>query len=81
MNARKEHIGGSFEDVLKAEGRYEEATAIAVKRVLAWQLPQAMAERRLGNLARPPEISQFLRRCFEACVHLLGGSLLCWKLF
>jgi antitoxin HicB len=35
------HIGSSFDDFLKDEGIYEEVTADAVKRVLAWQLEQA----------------------------------------
>lgn len=38
------HIGSSFDDFLKEEGIYEEVTAIAVKRVLAWQLQQALLE-------------------------------------
>jgi antitoxin HicB len=35
------HIGSSFDDFLREEGIYEELTADAVKRVLAWQLEQA----------------------------------------
>jgi len=38
------HIGSSFGDFLKDEGIHEEATAHAIKRVLAWQIEQAMAE-------------------------------------
>jgi hypothetical protein len=38
------HIGSSFSDFLKEEGIYEEVTAHAVKRVLAWQIEQAMKE-------------------------------------
>jgi antitoxin HicB len=38
------HIGSSFEDFLKEEGIYEDATAHAIKRVLAWQIERAMAE-------------------------------------
>ncbi len=36
------HIGSNFEDFLREEGRLEEATAIAIKRVLAWEFQQAM---------------------------------------
>ena len=46
---RKGHIGLSFEDFLKEEGVYEETTAVAVKRVLAWQLEQAMAKKRMSK--------------------------------
>jgi hypothetical protein len=38
------HIGSSFEDFLKEEGIYDEVTAHAVKRVIAWQIERAMKE-------------------------------------
>ena len=41
---RNRHIGSSLEDFLKEEGIYEEATARAVKEVLAWQVRKAMTE-------------------------------------
>jgi antitoxin HicB len=40
------HIGSSFDDFLKEDGIYEEAHSIAIKRVLAWQIAQAMKEQR-----------------------------------
>jgi antitoxin HicB len=36
------HVGSAFSDFLKEEGIYEEVNARAVKRVLAWQIEQAM---------------------------------------
>ncbi|MBI5136507.1 MAG: XRE family transcriptional regulator [Nitrospirae bacterium] len=36
-------IGSGFDDFLREEGIFEEAEASAIKRVLAWQLKQAMA--------------------------------------
>lgn len=39
---RHPQIGPAFEDWLKDEGLHASATATAVKRVLAWQLDQAM---------------------------------------
>jgi len=39
---KKGRIGSSFEGHLKAEGTFEATNAIALKRVLAWQLEQAM---------------------------------------
>lgn len=36
------HQGSTFESFLKEEGIYEEVTAGAMKRVLAWQIAQAM---------------------------------------
>jgi hypothetical protein len=38
------YIGSSFEDFLKEEGIYDEVTAHAVKRVIAWQIERAMKE-------------------------------------
>jgi antitoxin HicB len=39
------HIGSDFDDYLKDEGLQEEATAAALKRVIAWQLAKIMKER------------------------------------
>ena len=36
------HVGSNFEDFLREEGRLEESTALALKRVLAWEFQQAM---------------------------------------
>lgn len=36
------HLGSSFDDFLAEEGILEEASAVAQKRVLAWQLAEAM---------------------------------------
>jgi DNA-binding Xre family transcriptional regulator len=35
-------IGSKFDDFLKAEGIYEGTTARALKRVIAWQIAEAM---------------------------------------
>ncbi|RMB02915.1 helix-turn-helix protein [Eilatimonas milleporae] len=40
-----ERIGSSFEDFLREGGTYEATTEQAVKRVLAWQLAQAMKQK------------------------------------
>jgi antitoxin HicB len=42
MKAKNKHLGSSFEDFLKDEGIHEEVTTHAVKRVLAWQVSEAM---------------------------------------
>ena len=36
-NTTEQHLGSSFEDFLREESLLEETTAIATKRVLAWQ--------------------------------------------
>lgn len=43
------HIGSSLDDFLADEGILEEVQAIAIKEVLAWQLAQAMQERRMSR--------------------------------
>ena len=42
--SKNPHIGSSLEDFLNEEGIYEDATNYAVKRVLAWQVEQAMRD-------------------------------------
>ena len=42
-----QHIGSSFDDFLKEEALLEEATAVAVKRLIAWQIEQEMAVQKL----------------------------------
>jgi hypothetical protein len=39
---KKGRIGSSFSEYMKGEGRHEEASAVAIKRVLAWELEKAM---------------------------------------
>ena len=40
--AQNKHLGSSFDDFLAEEGIYEEVTAVAWKRVLAWEVSEAM---------------------------------------
>ena len=43
------HIGSDFEDFLREEGRLEDATALALKRVLAWEFQQAMTKAKVSQ--------------------------------
>lgn len=54
------HVGSSFDDFLREEGVYEETQAIAIKRVLAWSLTQAMKKQKLtkAEMARRMETSR-----------------------
>jgi predicted XRE-type DNA-binding protein len=45
------HHGSSFETFLDEEGYLEQATAKAIKRVMAWQLQQAMKKRKVSKAA------------------------------
>jgi antitoxin HicB len=49
MNANP-HFGSSFAAFLEEEGLYEDVTAHAIKRVLAWQIEQAMQTRGLTQV-------------------------------
>ena len=53
MSMRQEpkfdHTGSSFDSFLEEEGILEEVQAIAIKRVIAWQLAEAM---KAGNISK-----------------------------
>ena len=59
---RKKIIGGSFDEFLSENPMLEETTAVAVKRVIAWQIEQAKKAQSLNKteiakkctLAAPP---------------------------
>lgn len=46
----KKHSGSTFDSFLEEEGMLEEATEVAIKRVLAWQIQQAMKENKLSKV-------------------------------
>lgn len=41
------HVGSTLDDWLKEEGIYEEVTAAALKRVIAYQVEEAMKEQKI----------------------------------
>jgi len=45
----KQHLGSSIDEFMKEEGVFEEAQAQAVKEVIAWQLAEAMKERKISK--------------------------------
>ena len=47
----KKNIGSSFDDFLKEEAMLEEVTAVAMKRVIAWQIAQEMKAQQLTKTA------------------------------
>lgn len=47
----KKHIGSRFEDFLHEEGRLDESTAVALKRVIAWELERAIKSQHLTKNA------------------------------
>lgn len=48
---QEQHIGSSFDNFLEEEGMRAEAEAVALKRVIAWKIAQAMKERNLTKSA------------------------------
>ena len=47
----KKNIGSSFDDFLQEEAMLEEATAVAMKRVIAWQIAEEMKAQQLTKTA------------------------------
>jgi antitoxin HicB len=60
------HIGGDFEDYLESKGELEESTALALKRVLSWEISQAMKK---ANVSRA-ELARRMKTS-RAVVHRL----------
>jgi len=61
MKARKSrkltnHSGSTFDSFLEEEGIREEVEAVAIKRVLAWQLEQAMKDQQKTKQAMAKEL-------------------------
>lgn len=56
----KKNLGTNFDDFLEQEGMLEEATAVAVKRYIAYQVAKRMAESNLSKseMARRMETSR-----------------------
>ena len=47
----KKNIGSSLDDFLKEEAMLEEVTAVAMKRVISWQIAQEMKAQQLTKTA------------------------------
>lgn len=56
MIDKNPHIGSSLEDFLQDEGRLEEATTTAIKRVIARMVEQAMQQKGLTKAAMAREM-------------------------
>jgi predicted XRE-type DNA-binding protein len=61
MNVRKDrkkmdHSGSTFDSFLEQEGIREEVEAVAIKRVLAWQLEQAMRQQQKSKQAMAKQL-------------------------
>ncbi len=52
-----EHTGSTFDSFLEEEGIREEVEAVAVKRVISWQLAEAMRKKRTTKQALAKELN------------------------
>lgn len=66
----KKNIGSSFDDFLAEDRMLEEVTAEAIKRVLAWQINQAMLE---GHITKS-EMARRMQTSRGALDRLLEGG-------
>jgi DNA-binding Xre family transcriptional regulator len=86
----KKNVGSSFDDFLEEEGLLEEATVVAVKRVIAFQIAEKMLEHSLSKseMARrmatsrsaldrllDPENVSVTLQTLQSAVQALGGRL------
>lgn len=45
----KKHVGSNFDDFLKEDGLYEQVQAVAIKRVIAYQIAEEMKKKKLSK--------------------------------
>jgi antitoxin HicB len=48
---KKQNIGSNFDEFLAEDSMLEEVTAVAVKRVIAWQIEEAMKQQKVNKTA------------------------------
>lgn len=83
----EKHVGSDFDDFLREEGLLEEAEAVAAKRVLAYQISEAMKARDLSKSAMArrmgtsrssldrlldPDVPSVTLLTLEKAAHVLG---------
>ena len=66
----KKHLGSGIDDFLKDEGVFDQAQAQAVKKVAAWQLGEAMKERKISK----NKMATILRTSRSQVDRLLDGK-------
>ncbi len=86
----KKNVGSGFDEFLEEEGILEEASAVAVKRLIAFQLAEKMSEKNLSKseLARrmatsrsaldrllDPDNASVTLQTLQSAVRALGGRL------
>jgi len=76
MKAAKKNsaIGSSLDDFLEAEGVREEFEALAIKEVIAWQIMQAMEERKISK-ARMAQLMNTSRAQIDRLLDPSSGNV------
>lgn len=69
MKHRK-HIGSSLDELLTEDGTLAEAEAVALKRVIAWQVERGMSEKRISK----SDMARAMRTSRAALDRLLDPS-------
>ena len=69
-----QHLGSDFEGFLADEGLLGGADALAVKRVLAWQIEQAMKEKKISK-SRMAELMHTSRAALDRLLDTTDASL------
>ncbi len=66
----KKHIGSSFDDFLAEDAMLESTTAVAIKRVIAWQIAQEMQAQQMTKT----ELAKRMRTSRAALNRLLDEN-------
>lgn len=53
---KKKHIGSSFDDFLKEESIFNHSSAVAVRRIITWQIEQEMIKQKLTKVLMAKKI-------------------------
>jgi antitoxin HicB len=64
MAKKNAHLGSSFDGFLEETGGFTEASAVAIKRVVAWQLAQKMATEKISK-TRMAELMETSRSALD----------------
>jgi len=54
--SKNPYIGSSFDDLLEEDGTLEEINLIAIKRVISWQIQEAMHQKKINKTEMAKEM-------------------------
>ena len=68
------HVASRFDDFMKEEGFFEEASTQAIKEVIAWQLAEEMKEKRITKV-RMAELMKTSRNQLDRVLNPTDGNV------